>query len=249
MACQPWTLLLWTALLAAPAHAQPPVGMPAAVTAVALPTAATQPALDLPLTVTPELIAWPNPSAPPAWIQWLGWSADGHRLAWRQGPEWAQLLPGTPIEIARVDERGQVVTNLHQRANPAGALKERHIRSTEPLVVERKTDRDVLLQTSNGRLLAVVVRPGRTSVAAILEKNHRSYEPIARWLVRGPASRVDVMAFEDLGHRLLALVVHADSGPLRQAHLAVVPLSRKIPVQVAALTLPEVVTPSAPRHP
>ena len=265
--------LLLSALLTLPnvAVAQSPVPLPIAATPVELPrvmpklkrvglpdaatrTSAQAPEapqlpVDLPLAATLEHVAWPNPSSPPAWIQWLGWSDDGHRLEWRQGPEWAQMLPGTPIEIARLDDRGNVVTHLHQRENPAVALKTRHIRTTEPLFVERKTDRDVLLQTSTGRMFAVVVRPGRSSVAAILEKNHRSYEPIARWPIRGSASRVDVMAFEDLSHRLLALVIHADSGPLRQAHVAVVPLSRKFPVQVSALTLPEAVTATSPRRP
>lgn len=203
---------------------------------------------DLPIAVTPDLVTWPNPSSPPAWIQWLGWSDDGHRLAWRQGPEWAQMLPGTPIEIVRLDDHGNPVTHLHQRQNPGAVLKAKHIRTTEPLFVERKTDRDVLLRTSSGRMLAVVVRPGRTSVAAVLEKNRRSYEPIARWLIRGPANRVDVMAFEDLRHRLLALVVHADSGPLRQAHVAVLSVARKVPAEVFALTLPEAVTATSPRQ-
>ena len=206
-----------------------------------------EPAVELPIAATPELIAWPNPSSPPAWIQWLGWSNDGTRVAWRQGPEWAQLLTGTPIEIVRVDQRGASVAHLHQRGNPAVALRERHIRSTEPLFVERKSERDVLLRTSNGRTLAIVVRPGPTSTAAVLEKNRSSYDPIARWLVRGPGNRVDVMAFEDLSHRLLALVVHTDSGPVRQAQLALVPLSRKISAQVSALTLPEAVTTTSPR--
>lgn len=249
-------MLVALLLLAAPALA---LDLPNAATPVALPTTltpttappidATRPVVDLPLAASPTLMAWPNPSAPPAWIQWLGWSPDGTRLAWRQGPEWAQLLPGTPIEIVRLDARGNVVTHVHQRQNPGAALKARGIRSTEPLFVERKTERDVLLQTSTGRTFALVVRPGRTSVAAVLEKNRRSYEPIARWLVRGPAERVNVMAFEDLGHRLLALVVHTDSGPLRQAHLAVVPLGRKLPVQVSALTLPEAATATSPRRP
>ncbi len=246
------------------AWAQQPVALPRAVTPVALARAATPVSLparatsvdaaaQLPVELapppTPTLVAWPNPSSPPAWIQWLGWANDGKRLAWRQGPEWAQMLPGTPIEIARLDERGNLVTHLHQRENPSQALKDRHIKSTEPLFVERKTDRDVLLRSSTGRIFAVVVRPGRTSVAAVLEKKRRSYDPIARWLIRGPASRVDVMAFEDLSHRLLALIVHADGGPLRQAHLAVLPLSRTIPVQVSALTLPEAVTATSPRRP
>ena len=171
-------MVLLPLLAAHEALAQPPVALPTAQTPQTLPPpptptqAETQPwPVDLPPAATPVLIAWPNPSAPPAWIQWLGWAPDGRRLAWRQGPEWAPLLPGSPIEIVRLDERGAVLTNLHQRETPAVALKQRHIRSTEPLPVERKTDRDVLLQTSTGRLLAVVVRPGRTSVAAILEKN------------------------------------------------------------------------------
>jgi hypothetical protein len=206
------------------------------------------PAVEPPVAPTPTLVTWPDTSSPPAWIQWLGWSPDGKRLAWRQGPEWAQLLPGTPIEIVRLDERGAAVMHIHQRENPAAALRERHIRSTEPVFVERKSDRDVLLRTSSGRMLAVVVRPGATSIAAVLEKNRRSYDPIARWQVRGPANRVDVMAFEDLSHRLLALVVHTDGGPVRQAHLAVVPLSQKLPPQVSALTLPEAVTATSPRQ-
>jgi hypothetical protein len=236
-------------------RAAQPVALPGSPTPVVAPRAVTpvdaSPDLpaELPMASTPAMTTWPSPASPPAWIQWLGWSNDGKRLAWRQGPEWAQLLTGTPIEIVRLDERGTLVTHVHQRNNPGQALKDRHIKSTEPLFVERKTDRDVLLRSSTGRTFAIVVRPGKTSVAAVLEKKRRSYDPIARWLIRGPANRVDVMAFEDLSHRLLALVVHADSGPLRQAHLAVLPLSRTIPVQVSALTLPEAVTATSPRRP
>ena len=123
-------LLLGLLTLPNAAVAQSPVPLPLAATPVALPrvmpklkhvampdaatrTSAQAPEapqlpVDLPPAVTLEHVAWPNPSSPPAWIQWLGWSDDGHRLAWRQGPEWAQMLPGTPIEIVRLDDRGNV---------------------------------------------------------------------------------------------------------------------------------------------
>lgn len=192
----------------------------------------------------PEPTTLPEPPTstqqPPAWIQWLGFSPDGQRLAWRHGPSWAPMLPGSPIEIVRLDPMGNIVDHVHQRLNPRGALTARKIHSPEPVRMQRITDRDVLVQTTKGRLFAVVVRQGKQVEAAVLEKRRGSYDPLLRWNLRGPANRVEVLAFEDWTHRLLALVVHTDQNDARQAQLVVLPMR----VPGAALLLPNPASPT-----
>ena len=195
-----------------------------------------QEAADLPEAASTSVQPQPWQTLPPHWIQWLGWSHKGPRLAWRQGPDWAPPLPGSPVEIALLGADGHPAALLHQTANPGAALAERAIHFTRPLRQERKAPADVLVRSGNGRVLAVVVRRQPAPIAAVLEKKRRSYDPLLRWPLRGPADRVDVMAFEDVGHRFLALVVHTDAGPDRQAQLALVPLTRRGPQRPLLLT-------------
>lgn len=93
---------------------------------------------------------------------------------------------------------------------------------------QRKTPRDTLLESSDGRVFAVVVRSGKPGFAAVLEKRRGSYDPMVRWPIRGPAARVDVAAYEDWSHRWMAIVVQADSDELADAQVVVVPLARNV---------------------
>ncbi len=165
----------------------------------------------------------PEFAAPPAWIQWLGWSEDGKRLAWRQGPADLQRRPGLPIEIAKVDASGAFVDRLHVTANVVAVLRARRIAVGPPVQSEQVTPSDVVLASAQGKLLAVAAR-GEPAIAAILRKRGTSYQPIARWDVRSPATRMSAQGYEDPSHRLLAVVATTGTGAKAQAHLVLVPL-------------------------
>lgn len=190
--------------------------------------------------VTPDDL--PQTAPPPAWIQWLGWSEDGRRIAWREGPADRQQAPGQPIEIARLDARGAIVDRLHVEKDVNPALGQRRIRMRRVAQVQRVAPGDLLVRTDAGRLFAVALR-GTPAQVAVLEKRGDAYEPVARWAVRSPASRIEVAAFPDLARRLVAVVVHSGAGKARQASLMVLPL---VAEATATTALPAAATASAP---
>ena len=243
--CATLTLLVLLAVpyagfAAAPAS-RAPVALPLPQTATTIALApATLPAPATPSASLPAT-ATATSADNPAWIQWLGFSSDGQRVAWRQGPHWTTILTGSPIEIARLDKSGRVVAHIHQTSLPSEALKQRRIRLTPQVRWQRKGPRDMLLESSDGRVFAVVVRPGKPGVAALLEKRRGSYDPLLRWSLRGPAARLDVVAYEDWSHRWLAVVVHADNEELADAQVVLVPLARGVrakPTLLVDLPLP-----------
>lgn len=165
----------------------------------------------------------PQVAAPPAWIQWLGWSEDGKRVAWRQGPANLPRRPGLPIEVAKVDASGAFVDRLHVTENILAVLNARRITVGPAVASEQVTPGDVLLASEQGKLLAVAVR-GEPAIAAILLKRGGTYQPIARWNVRSPATRMSAQGYEDSLHRLLAVVATTGTGTQAQAHLVLLPL-------------------------
>lgn len=184
----------------------------------------------------------PDVAAPPAWIQWLGWSDDGRRMAWREGTASQSMAPGLPAEIARVDETGAVVERVHIKANIAAALEKRTIRAREVAETQVISPSDVLVRTARNRLFAVAVR-GSPPTAAVLERRGKDYEPVARWAVRGPTELVKVTAMEDDGHRLLALIVHTGEGKTHQGTLLVLPLKAGVGLNAPSAGLPAEITP------
>jgi hypothetical protein len=177
-------------------------------------TAAANPQLSLPNAVTP-----------PTWIQWLGWSDDGHRIAWREGTADQKLAPGQPVEIARLDARGAIDDRLQVVARIGWSLARRGIRVRSVARSERVAPADVLLKTARGRLLAVVVR-GEPPEIAVLRKTGATYSAVARMPVRGPALPLDASGFPDDAEQCIAIVAHTGKGPSRQGTLIVVPLSQ-----------------------
>jgi hypothetical protein len=177
----------------------------------------------------------PETAEPPAWIQWLGWSEDGRRIAWREGSASEPRRPGQPIEIARLDAQGGILDRVHVTTEVLPSLHARRIRVQPPVQTDQATPGDVVLQTARGSLLAVAVR-GEPAVAAVLRKHSGKYEPIARWDVRSPATHVTAQGFEDDAHRLLAIVATTGQGKSAQAHLILVPLT----------DLPQSRTPTSP---
>ena len=184
----------------------------------------------------------PELPAPPAWIQWLGWSDDGRRMAWREGNASQSMAPGLPAEIARLDETGAVVERAHIKANIAAALEKRTIRAREVAETQIVSPSDVLVRTARNRLFAVAVR-GSPPTAAVLERRGKVYEPVARWAVRGPTELVKVTAMEDDGHRLLALIVHTGEGKSHQGTLLVLPLKPGVGFNASPAGLPADITP------
>ena len=173
-------------------------------------------------------------------MQWLGWSTDGRRLAWRQGGAKDPQRPGRPLEIARVDKRGAIVDRLHVATDVRAALHARHIFVRHVAELQRVAPADVLVRAAAGQVFAVVVR-GNPAQAAVLAKRGGAYEPVARWAVRSPATQVEAAGFADDDGRLLALVVHTGAGRSRQASLIVVPLQadagpQPAPTEVTATT-------------
>lgn len=177
----------------------------------------------------------PDDAVPPAWIQWLGWSEDGRRIAWREGKADEPRRPGQPIEIARLDAQGGVLDRVHVTTEVLPSLHARRIRILPPVASEQATPSDVVLQTAGGHLLAVAVR-GEPAVAAVLRKKSGQYEPIARWDVRSPATRMTAVGFEDDAHKRLAIVATTGQGRTAQAHLIVVPLVE--PPRAPSATVP-----------
>ena len=207
---------------AAPAPTPATVPTPPKKNAEQPPVQATAPRL--PTEVTPSVAELPAVEPPPAWMQWLGWSSDGHRIAWRQGSAKQLARVAGPIEIARLDDRGGIVQRLQVRENVAAALASRQIRLVAPVAHEQVTPADVLLRTATGRLYAVIVRGTEHPTATVLEKRGDSYDPVAQWPVRGPAARVEANGFEEQTHRLMAVMTHTGQGDQRQAHIVVLPL-------------------------
>lgn len=190
---------------------------------VALPQASTE---------TADL---PPATEQPAWIQWLGWSDDGHRLAWRQGPATEPRRPGLPVEIVRLDSKNAFADRLHVTTDILTALNARRIHVTPPVESQQVAPGDVILRTAKGRLLAVAVR-GEPAIAAVLMKRGKSYQTIARWPVRSPATSVVAYGWEDAEHRLLAIVATTGRDAQSQAHLVLVPLANPVSSTVPAVT-------------
>ena len=84
--------------------------------------------------------------------------------------------------------------------------------------------RDKLMDAAR-RLYAVIVRGAQHATATVLEKHGDSYDPVAQWPVRAPATQIEASAYEDPTHRLLAVVAHTGQGATRQAHLVILPLT------------------------
>lgn len=214
-----------------PAATPAPTAAPTPAQKTAAPLAAPGAATGLAEPATPSVAELPDVESPPAWMQWLGWSSDGRRIAWRQGSAKQQPRVADPIEIARVDDRGGIVQRLQVRENVAAALASRQIHLVAPVAHEQVTPADVLLRTASGRLYAVIIRGQAHPTATVLEKHGDSYDPVAQWPVRGPATRVEANGFEEQKHRFMAVMAQTGLGNQRQTHIVVLPL---LPTATAA---------------
>ena len=201
-------------------------------------------------TVTRELAA----TRPPSWIKWLGWAADGTRIAWREGEHGTGNVPGRPVWIARLNPQGAIVDRHFRRTAVQKALDSRGIARRSPLLVEDVTPRDALVQTSAGELYAVALR-GNPPTVAVLRKRGQEYGLLARKQVLGPAVDLRVTAEEEPGGRLMVLVVHTGRDRRRQASLFILQLQPKVDGRDTAMTLPYSATattrrdrPSAPER-
>ncbi|MSP91985.1 MAG: hypothetical protein EXR79_09340 [Myxococcales bacterium] len=166
----------------------------------------------------------PGAASPPAWMQWLGWSDDGTRLAWREGGPDATAAPGQPAEVARLDEWGAITSRLHLTGRIGWSLARRTIRVRAPAQQSRAAAADVLVRADSGPGFAVVARRVPPELAVLRSIEGKGYQPVARVPVRTPALPLDVAAFPDPTGRLMAIIAHTGAGRLRQATLLVVPL-------------------------
>jgi|GEM_PF-2768037 len=196
-------------------------------------------------------------SRPPSWIKWLGWATDGTRIAWRQGPHGTGNVPGKPIWIARLGERGAIVDRHYRRTQLQKALDSRGIRRRPQAVIEEVTPLDNLIKTNAGEVYAVVVR-GNPPILAILRRAGTEYKVVARRQVLGPVDRIRVNAAEQPAGRLMAVVAHTGRLQRRQANLFIIPLqpaafrgtktkgqASKVASAGSATALPKAVTPVA----
>lgn len=155
-----------------------------------------------------------------AWVRFLGWSADGRRIAWRAGSSASSNVPGQPCLIARLDADGRELDRLRVDEAVGEALVSRRIHSVPAAPRERVTALDVLTRSANGRLWAAL---GRERLAALLVKDAGGYQPLWRWPLRAVATAVDLTAFDNPQGDLLALVVEVRLGRRSAAALLVMP--------------------------
>lgn len=161
-----------------------------------------------------------------AWVRFLGWSADGRRLAWRSGSQASSNVPGQPCLVARLDDAGRELDRLRIDESVTEALVSRRIHSVAPAPRERVTPLDMLVRSSNGQLWAAL---SRDRLAAVLVKARDGYQPLWRWPLRAVATAIDLTAFENSRGDLLALVIQVQLGRRSAAALLVVPTQLDLP--------------------
>jgi hypothetical protein len=161
-----------------------------------------------------------------AWLRFLGWSADGRRIAWRSGSPASSNVPGQPCLVARLDDGGRELDRLRIDESVTEALVSRRIHSVPAVPRERVTPRDMLVRSSNGQLWAAL---GRDRLAAVLVKARDGYQPLWRWPLRAVVTAIDLTAFENAQGDLLALVVQLQLGRHSAAALLVVPTQLDLP--------------------
>lgn len=167
-----------------------------------------------------------KPIATKAWVRFLGWSADGRRIAWRAGPQGQYNTPGQPCDIARLDASGRVVDQVHIAGDVTAALVARRIHSVPLGTHQQVTARDGLVRDRAGHLWAGLVRD---NLAAILYKRDKAYLPLWRMALPASALSVDLVGFENPIGDLMALVIEARMGRATAAALLVVPTSMALP--------------------
>ncbi len=159
-------------------------------------------------------------------MRFLGWSADGTRVAWRAGPQGKLNKPGQPFEIARVDTNGSLQDRIHVATDITAALVAGRIHSVPLAERQQVTPRDALVQDRSGHLWAGLVRD---NLAAILYKTHKAYQPLWRRVLPAAAVSVDLAGFESPTGGLIALVIEARMGRATAAALLVVPTAVELP--------------------
>lgn len=171
-----------------------------------------------------------TPLASAAWVRFLGWSADGRRVAWRTGSQGQFNTPGQPCEIARLRASGQLQDRVHISGDVTAALVARHIHSVPLAVRQQVTPRDGLVRDRAGHLWAGLVRD---NLAAVLYKRDKAYLPLWRMALPAVAISVDLAGFENPQGDLMALVIEARMGRATAAALVVVPTSLDLPDAVS----------------
>ena len=166
-----------------------------------------------------------SPLASAAWVRFLGWSADGRRVAWRTGTQGQFNIPGQPCDIARLHPSGRIQDRVHVTGDVTAALVARHIHSVPLAARQQVTARDGLVQDRAGHLWAGLVRD---NLAAILYKRDKAYLPLWRMALPTVALSVDLAGFENPKGDLMALVIEARMGRATAAALLVVPTSLEL---------------------
>jgi hypothetical protein len=161
-----------------------------------------------------------------AWVRFLGWSADGRRMAWRSGSQASSNVPGQPCLVARLDDSGRELDRLRIDESVTEGLVSRRIHSVPQAPRERVSPLDVLVRSSNGQLWAAL---SRDRLAAVLVKASGGYQPLWRWPLRAVATAIDLTAFENGQGDLLALLVQVQLGRRSAAALLVVPTQLDLP--------------------
>lgn len=171
-----------------------------------------------------------TPLAAAPWVRFLGWSADGRRVAWRSGTTGQFNVPGQPCDIARVNAAGQLVDRTHIASEITAALVARRIHSVPLSDQQQVTARDALVRDRAGHLWAGLVRD---NLAAILYKRTRHYQPLWKTALPAPSAAVTLAGFESPAGDLIALVLEARMGRTSAATLLILPTTLDLPEAVS----------------
>jgi hypothetical protein len=175
-----------------------------------------------------------NPRIPVGSIRFLGWSANSARFAWQQARPGTRVRPSGPIWVVRLDKRAEVEQRAHFRDRLEQRLKERGIRqrAESELPTDAMTDRDVVIRTSRGELLAVALRdrPGPAPAwLAVLHRLQGGYAPVTGIDVPGAEPPLTVQAWESPNHQRVALAITTGKGRAARVRLVTLPLGRWLP--------------------
>lgn len=158
-----------------------------------------------------------------AWVRFLGWSAEGNRIAFRTGPQGAANRPGDPCTVVRVGPGGATQARLRVEGDTLKALGERRIHSVKPAVREAVTPGDVLLGAGD-TLFAVVGRDHPAELAVLRRTPEGHYQAVWRQaLVR--EAPFDAWAWPSPTGTLWAIAIESGPETKRRAFLILVPTS------------------------
>jgi hypothetical protein len=162
-----------------------------------------------------------------AWIKFLGWSADGSRLAFRPGAAATANRPGDPCTIVRLGPTGHIAATLVVQRDVMQALIDRRIHSVRSAPSEAVSDTDVLLAPLDERL-AAVVRDAPTELAVLRRDRSGRYQPVLRQPLAAGDS-LQAWAYGNPTGTLVAVVAEVASGQDKFAYLFVIPTTAPTP--------------------